>query len=235
MVEIGAGLGSLTIALAATGAEVTAVEVDRGIVPVLRTVVEPLGVRVIEADAMACDWPALLGDEGSWTLVANLPYNIATPLVLDLLKGVPSIRRMLVMVQREVGERLGARPGRPGFGAVSVRVEYFATAEVVGRVPATVFLPRPKVDSVLVAIERRPAPAVDPAVATFAEIDELLRAGFATRRKMLRRALAPLGVDERVFEAAGIAGSRRAEELDVAEWGKLVACRRSITSSPEPS
>src|SRR5687768_12029640 len=132
VVEIGAGLGSLTLALAETGASVTAVEMDRYLVPVLRTVVEPAGVRVVEADAMTVDWSRLL-DEGPWVLVANLPYNVATPLVLDLLDGVPSITRMLVMVQREVGERLAADVGDPAYGAVSVKVRYWATARVAGR------------------------------------------------------------------------------------------------------
>ena len=96
-------------------------------------------------------------------MVANLPYNIATPLVADLLDGVPAIERMVIMVQREVGERLVALPGNPQYGAVSVKVAYWAEASVVGYVPPTVFLPRPKVDSALVSIRRRPAPALDPA------------------------------------------------------------------------
>jgi len=208
---------------------VTAVEVDRGIVPVLREIVEPLGVTVVEADAMACEWSALLRSAPSWVLVANLPYNVATPLVLDLLRDVPAIARMVVMVQREAGERFIAAPGDPGFGAVSVRVAYFATAALIGRVPAAVFLPRPNVESVLVEIERRETPLVDVSTASYEEIDLLLRAGFGGRRKMLRRSLAAL-IDESVFEAAGIDGRSRAEELDVEKWGKLVACRRSIIS-----
>ena len=234
MVEIGAGLGSLTVALAATGAKVTAVEVDRGIVPVLREIVEPLGVSVVEADAMSCDWGRLLSAAPRWVLVANLPYSVATPLVVDLLRDVPAIGRMLVMVQREAGERLVAVPGARGFGAVSVRVSYFATATLVGRVSPEVFLPRPNVESVLVDLVRRASPAVDPVVASYEEIDLLLRAGFGGRRKMLRRSLEGL-LDEAGFEAAGIDGRCRAEELSVEKWGKLVACRRSITCGHRPS
>jgi 16S rRNA (adenine1518-N6/adenine1519-N6)-dimethyltransferase len=234
VIEIGAGLGSLTVALAATGAAVTAVEIDRGIVPVLREMVEPLGVSVVEADAMVCDWAGLLEAAPFWVLVANLPYNVATPLVLDLLRQVPAIGRMLVMVQREAGERLVAVPGEPAFGAVSVRVAYFATAALLGRVPPGVFLPRPKVESVLVGIERREVSLVDPVLASYEEIDLLLRAGFGGRRKMLRRSLEGL-VDESVFSAAGIDGRSRAEELSIEKWGKLVACRRSSTSSRKPS
>ncbi len=212
----------------------TAVELDRGIVPVLREMVEPLGVSVIEADAMSCDWPALLAGAPSWVLVANLPYNVATPLVLDLLHDVPAVGRMLVMVQREAGERLVAVPGGANFGAVSVRVAYFATASVVGRVPPGVFVPRPNVESVLVEIVRRGSPAVEPAVASYAEIDLLLRAGFGGRRKMLRRSLEGL-VDAGAFVAAGVDARSRAEELSVGDWGKLVACQRSTTCGHPPS
>jgi len=144
----------------------------------------------------------LLAAAPSWVLVANLPYNVATPLVLDLLGDVPAIGRMLVMVQREAGERLVAVPGSRSFGAVSVRISYFATASLVGRVSPGVFLPRPNVESVLVEIVRRESPAVDAAVASYAEIDLLLRAGFGGRRKMLRRSLEGL-VDEAAFAAAG--------------------------------
>ena len=234
VVEIGAGLGSLTIALAATGAAVTAVEMDRGIIPVLREMVEPLGVLVVEADAMSCDWAGLLRGASRWVLVANLPYSVATPLVLELLRDVPEIARMLVMVQREAGERLVAVPGTKSFGAVAVRVGYFATAALVGRVSQEVFLPRPNVESALVELVRRESPGVDPVVASYAEIDLLLRAGFGGRRKMLRRSLEGL-VDETGFAAAGIDGRSRAEELGIEEWGKLVACRRSTTCGHPPS
>ncbi|MGI8807933.1 MAG: 16S rRNA (adenine(1518)-N(6)/adenine(1519)-N(6))-dimethyltransferase RsmA [Acidimicrobiales bacterium] len=221
VVEIGAGLGSLSLALAETGASVTAIEIDPRLVPVLRGVVEPAGVTVVEGDALRLDWDALLGG-GAWVLVANLPYNVATPLVADLLDGVPTIRRMLVMVQREVGERLAASPGDDAYGAVSVKVAYWATAKVVGRVPPTVFHPVPKVESALVRIDRRPEPAVGPDVDPL-WLFELVRAGFGQRRKMLRRALASL-VPADAFVAAGIRPEARAEELSVADWGRLAAC-----------
>ncbi len=193
VLEIGAGLGSLTLALAETGAEVVAVEADRHLVPVLRTVVEGTGVEVVEGDALELDLAGLLAARhpGPWSLVANLPYNVATPLVLRTLTEVPAVAHLLVMVQREVGERMAAAAGEDPYGAVSVRVAYFARAEVVGRVPASVFLPRPRVESVLVRLERRPEPAVDP--------------------------------DPAAFERAGVRPDARAEELDVAAWGRLAA------------
>jgi 16S rRNA (adenine1518-N6/adenine1519-N6)-dimethyltransferase len=229
VLEIGAGLGSLTLALADTGASVTAVELDKYLVPVLRSVVAEAGadVTVVEGDAMALDWVALLGG-GPWTLVANLPYNVATPLVLDLLDEVPAIERMLVMVQREVGERLAAAPGDEAYGLPSVKVAYWAEASVVGKVPPSVFVPQPKVESALVSIVRRPSPAVAAGDVDPASLFELARAGFGQRRKMLRRSLAGL-VDETGFAAAGVRPEARAEELDVAAWGRLAACRTSST------
>jgi len=224
VLELGAGLGSLTLALAETGARVVAVETDRHVVPVLRSVVEPVGVEVVEGDAMTLDLAGLLEARGggTWDLVANLPYNVATPLVLRVLEGVPAVARLLVMVQREVGERLAAGPGEPAYGAVSVRIAYFARARVVGRVPATVFVPRPKVESVLVAMERLAAPAVDPSVVSYERLASVVRAGFGQRRKMLRRSLAGV-VDPAAFDRAGVRPDARAEELGVQEWGRLAA------------
>ncbi len=220
VVEIGAGLGSLTLALRETGAAVTAVEIDRHLVPVLRTIVEPVGATVVEGDALRLDWSDLLGERSGWVLVANLPYNMATPLVADLLDGVPAITRMLVMVQKEVGERLAAGAGDEAYGAVSVKVAYWATAKVVGKVPPTVFIPQPRVDSALVAIERRAVPAVDPADVSFERLFTVVRAGFAHRRKMLRGALAGV-VSPEAFANAGVRPEARAEELDVEAWGRL--------------
>jgi 16S rRNA (adenine1518-N6/adenine1519-N6)-dimethyltransferase len=224
VLEIGAGLGSLTLALAETGALVVAVETDRHLVPVLRSVVEPAGVEVVEGDALTLDLPALLAAHGggAWSLVANLPSNVATPLVMRTLTEVPTVTRLLVMVQREVGERMAAVVGDDGYGAVSVRVAYFAQAEVVGRVPASVFIPRPRVESVLVRFVRREAPAVDPDVVSYQRLDTVVRAGFAHRRKMLRRALAGV-VEPDAFARAGVRPEARAEELDVAAWGRLAA------------
>ena len=231
VVEIGAGLGSLTTALAETGATTVAIEIDRGIVPVLRSVVagHP-NVTVVEGDAQEIGWPTLLAGSASWVLVANLPYNVGTPLVMDLLDTVPEIARMLVMVQREVAERIIAPARTAAYGAISVKVAYWATARIVGYVPATVFVPQPKVESALVEITRRPEPAVTGLQPQ--ALFDLVKAGFAHRRQMLRRVLAGLVTAEQ-FERAGIAPTARAEELDVAAWGRLtmvVAADRQLAS-----
>lgn len=225
VVEIGAGLGALTRALVETGASVVAVELDRGLAAILRETVVALGVEVVEGDALRLDWSSVLAGHDRWVLVANLPYNVATPLVADLLDGVPAIVRMLVLVQREVGERLAAGPGDPAYGAVSVKVAYWANAVVVARVPSTVFLPRPRVESALVAIERRAEPAVAADVPP-GELFALVRAGFGQRRKMLRRALSGR-VPPDAFERAGVRPDARAEELSVQQWGDLARAVRA--------
>ena len=234
VVEIGAGLGSLTLALADTGADVTALEVDRGVVPVLRRVVaDRANVHVVEADAMHLDWDALVTDapdgaphRPSWVLVANLPYNVATPLICDLLDTTPSITRMLVMVQREAAERFAARPGTAAYGAVSVKVAYWGAAKIVGHVPASVFVPRPNVESSLVEITRGDPPDTDPD-----ELFTLVRAGFGQRRKMLRRSLAAI-VDPDTFVHAGIDPTARPETLDVDAWCRLTDAHLRARSAP---
>jgi 16S rRNA (adenine1518-N6/adenine1519-N6)-dimethyltransferase len=231
VVEIGAGLGALTLALVEAGAAVTAVEIDQHLLPVLRAQVESHGVRVVQADALTLDWTSLLGhpDEAAetpgqtpWVLVANLPYNVAVPVIVRVLEEAPAVASMLVMVQREVGERLAATPGSKAYGAVSVKVAYHAVARVVGRVPPGVFVTRPSVESVLVRIVRRDTVAVDPAVVGPDRLFTVVRAGFAHRRKMLRRALADV-IDPAAFTAAAVDPAARAEELTVEDWGRLAA------------
>lgn len=221
VLEIGPGIGSLTLALAETGARVLAVERDRHVIPVLNEVLAGLdNVEVVEGDAMALEWSAVLGRHGRWVMVSNLPYNIATPLLAGLLESARQIGRMLVMIQREVGERLVAGPGSRVTGAISVKVAYYAEARVVGRVPPTVFVPRPKVESALVRLRRRDHPPVD--VPSTERLFELVRAGFAHRRKTLRRALAASLSDAvATLEEAAIDPRARAEQLSLDDWARL--------------
>ena len=156
ILEIGAGLGSLTLALAETGAHIVAVEIDNGLVDVLRENTASLpNVEIIHGDAMQLDWRPLLAKSKHWRVVANLPYNLATPIVADILDQIPQVEYLLVMVQREVADRLVARVGSDAYGAVSVKIEYWATSKIVGDVSASVFLPQPRVESALVEIRRR--------------------------------------------------------------------------------
>jgi 16S rRNA (adenine1518-N6/adenine1519-N6)-dimethyltransferase len=227
VVEIGPGVGSLTTALAEAGAEVVAVELDRHLIAPLTEVVGPLGVRVVRGDALEVDWSEVLAGHPRWALVANLPYNVATTVVLHLLDEVPAVDPMVVMVQREVGERLAAPPGTRTYGIPSVKLSLWATAEVVARVPATVFLPPPKVESVLVRIRRRPVPAVD---SDREVLFSLVRQAFGQRRKMLRRSLADR-VSPAQFARAGIAPESRPEELGIEAWGALTD---AVVAGPVP-
>lgn len=219
VLEIGAGLGSLTLALAETGAQVTAVEIDDQLIPLLHENVDPIdNITVVHADAMKLNWNELLAGGDQWALVANLPYNVATPLVADVLDFVPQVQRMLVMVQKEVGERFCASPSTEAYGALSVKVAFHATARIAGIVPPSVFLPRPNVDSALVEIVRHTEP-ID-AIINQKELFSLVRMGFAKRRKMLRGSLAGR-VSPEQFEEADIAPTARAEELSVHDWMRL--------------
>jgi len=223
VLEIGAGLGSLTLALVETGAQVHAMEVDRFLLEPLRNVVTPHGVIVHHANALEADYQTLLAGR-EMVVVANLPYNIATPVVLHLLETVPLVTRMLVMVQLEAGERLAAHAGEEAFGAVSLRVQYYADARIVGKVPPSVFLPRPKVDSALVSITRRPTVAIDPARVSEERLFEVIRMAFAQRRKMLRRSLVSWATAE-TFETSGVDPTRRPEELTLEEFARLAEAR----------
>jgi 16S rRNA (adenine1518-N6/adenine1519-N6)-dimethyltransferase len=221
VLEIGAGLGSLTLALRERGCAVLAVEIDRKLVTVLESeVADDAEVRVVAGDALAVDYDALLG-AGAWRCVSNLPYNVATPVVIRLLEEAPSVTSGLVMVQREVAERLVAAPGSAAYGAPSVKVAYYAEAKIVGMVPRAVFVPVPKVDSALVELGRRDTPPVD--VPSRERLFQLVRAGFAHRRKMLRRTLRPaLGEHaESALGDAGIDPRARAESLGLDEWAAL--------------
>ena len=221
VLEIGPGLGSLTLALAEHGARVTAVEVDRHLVPVLRGVVADADppVTVVEADALEVDLGQLTRRAASWRLAANLPYNVGTTIFLRVLEEAPAVEGGVVLVQREVAERLAARAGDDAYGIPSVKVAWWAETALAGRVPPTVFHPRPRVDSALVRFERRPHPGDD---AIRRRVFALVDAGFGQRRKMLRRSLAAVdGIDDDRFRSAGVEPTARAEELSLDDWVRL--------------
>ena len=222
VLEVGPGLGSLTLALRQAGAAVVAVEADARLLPALAEVLgdDPL-VRVELADALRVDLAALAPE--ARRLVANLPYNIAATLVLKVLAEAPAIAHQVVMVQREVGERLAAAPGSPAYGAPSAKLAAQATARVLAPVSRHVFVPEPHVDSVLLGVTRRQHPAaagLDPA-----ELGRVIDAAFGQRRKTLRNALRGLGLDaagvEALGAAAGVDLGQRAERLDVAAFAAL--------------
>jgi len=215
VVEVGAGTGTLTRALAEAGASVVAYEVDQGLRPVLEEVTAGLDVELRFDDITVVDLAEELPGEG-WVMVANLPYNVGTLVVLEALRRVPAIVRFVVMVQQEVAERLVAPAGSDEYGLPSVVAGIYATSTVAFRVPPQVFYPPPKVGSAVVVLERKVAPPHSERAV------ELARAAFGQRRKMLRRSLSevlenPVGVLERV----GVDPQARAEELAPEDYLRL--------------
>jgi 16S rRNA (adenine1518-N6/adenine1519-N6)-dimethyltransferase len=231
VLEVGPGLGSLTLALLETGpAGVIAVEVDPMLAGELpRTVAARAPalagrLAVVTADALRIserDLPA-----APTLLVANLPYNVAVPVVLHLLAALPSLERGLVMVQAEVADRMCAAPGSRVYGAPSVKLAWYAAARPAGTVPRTVFWPVPNVDSRLVAFGRHDPPATS---ASREEVFAVVDAAFGQRRKTLRAALSGWAGSapeaERLLRVAGIDPGARGESLSVAEFARLAAAR----------
>lgn len=226
VVEVGPGLGSLTLGLVAAGHPVVAIEIDPLLADALaRTVAErapDAALEVLNADALR-----ITAVPGAPTaLVANLPYNVAVPVVLNLLERIPSLQHGLVMVQAEVADRLAAAPGTKAYGVPSVKTAWYATATRAGAVPAAVFWPVPNVESGLVRLVRHDPPATRaPRSDVFAVID----AAFAQRRKTLRAALAGWAGSaadaERALRAADIDPRARGETLTVAQFARLAEQR----------
>ena len=234
VVEIGPGLGSLTLGLLESGARVVGVEIDALLAGALASTVaahqpDAAGrLTVVHADALQL---TELPDPQPSALVANLPYNVAVPVVLHLLESLPSVQRGLVMVQAEVADRLAAPPGSRTYGVPSVKAAWYAAAERAGTVPRAVFWPVPNVDSGLVRLTRRAPPALPDGVArtdVFTVIDQ----AFAQRRKMLRSALAAWAgspaAAEAVLRAAGVDPTARGETLDVTAFARIAAAASGV-------
>ena len=224
VVEVGPGLGSLTLGLLEAGASVTAVEIDKRLAAQLPLTVDLLApdaaLTVLTEDAMRV--AELPGDPT--VLVANLPYNVSVPVLLHLLETFPGIERGLVMVQAEVGQRLAAPPGSKVYGSPSAKAAWYGDFRAAGNVSRQVFWPVPNVDSILVRFDRHPLPGTEEErLATFALID----AAFQQRRKMLRQSLSPvLGASaSAVLEAGGVAPTARGEELTVLDFLRVARAR----------
>ncbi|GAA3723833.1 16S rRNA (adenine1518-N6/adenine1519-N6)-dimethyltransferase [Spinactinospora alkalitolerans] len=225
VVEVGPGLGSLTLALLPHVRRVTAVEIDPKLAAALPGTVAELApeladrLEVLAADAMRV---AELPGPDPTALVANLPYNVAVPVVLHLLELLPSLRRGLVMVQSEVADRLAAKPGSRTYGTPSVKAAWYADVRRAGAIGRNVFWPAPNVDSGLVELLRRPAP---PTRASRQEVFAVVDAAFAQRRKTLRAALASWAgsapVAEAALRSAGVDPSARGEALDVTAFARI--------------
>lgn len=239
VMEIGPGLGVLTRALLAAGARLVAVELDRDLAAALREALPAL--HLVEGDALRVDWSLaapLIGEPtvdgvdsaASWTVVGNLPYNVATPLLMRLLAEPRRFSRMVLMFQREVADRLEAPADGEAYGALSVQVQARARVERVLELPPGSFHPAPKIWSAVLRFSPYTAPdfghTADGTPVTARRFDRVVRAGFSQRRKTLQNALGSLGPRELVQAALGEAGidpSARAETIDLPGWRRLAA------------
>ncbi|MCT1867527.1 16S rRNA (adenine(1518)-N(6)/adenine(1519)-N(6))-dimethyltransferase RsmA [Dermabacter sp. p3-SID358] len=238
VLEVGPGLGSLTLGLLDAGASVGAVELDSALAEILPGTVEAKGFEsarfaLVEGDALALTQlpvPAAAGHEPT-RLVANLPYNVATPILLTVFERFDSVREALVMVQLEVAERIAARPGSKVYGAPSVKAAWYGTSELAGRISRRVFWPEPNVDSALVRVRRDRVQAEGEAPRE--EIFKVIDQAFLQRRKTLRAALKSwAGGGERasaILECAGIDPQRRGETLEIAEF---IAIANAASDTP---
>lgn len=234
VLEIGPGLGSLTLALLEAGARVIAVEIDSRLAQALEATCQARGVmpgqlRVLHRDALTIQSVEQLLEDSAWdpptVLASNLPYNVATPLLLHCLEALPSLRRAVNMVQAEVADRWVARPGEAAYGAPSVKLAWWGRSRRVFDVGRNVFYPVPNVDSAVVDFSRHPQPPFPAELreAAFAAV----KAAFGQRRKTLRQSLSDWAGSpaqaEQILEACGIDARLRAERLDVADFARLAA------------
>ena len=220
ILEIGAGLGSLTSGLK-NAKKIIAIEFDRYLIPALRETLEQVSIlgktEILHEDAMSIRWDDFFIDRpGECKMISNLPYNIASPLLLNILDDAPDVKKIIAMVQREVGERFVANVGTPSYGIPSVKAQYWAHIAIVGHIPPKVFFPVPKVDSVLLEFSRRKNVENDDLELMW----QMVRIGFGQRRKMLRKSLKKFAGNQE-FELAGLNPMLRPQDLTVQDWVML--------------
>ncbi|MFI8578145.1 16S rRNA (adenine(1518)-N(6)/adenine(1519)-N(6))-dimethyltransferase RsmA [Rossellomorea aquimaris] len=231
-IEIGPGIGALTEHLARTSGKVVAFEIDQRLIPILDDTLSPYkNVKIINEDILEADVEAIINNEFEGfediMVVANLPYYVTTPIILKLLmEGLP-IRGICVMLQKEVGDRISAKPGTKAYGSLSIAIQYYTVAEMVMTVPKTVFMPQPNVDSAVIRLTKREKPPVEVISEDFFFI--ITRSSFAQRRKTILNNLSsqlPQGKEKKdmileALSAAGIEPTRRGETLSIQEFGRL--------------
>lgn len=227
VIEIGPGVGTLTAQLLNTAKRVVAIELDNDLIPILKN---ELGgnenFTLIHNDALKVDFNEIIGEEKSVKLVANLPYYVTTPIIVKLLKENYKFKSLTIMIQKEVAERMNAEPGNKDYGALSLLVQYYCNTSIVRKVPPTCFIPRPKVDSIVIRLDRLEEPKVK--VNNEKLFFDIIRNSFNMRRKTLWNGTKSFGLSkenlEAAFEKAGVDPKRRGETLSIQEFALLSDC-----------
>ena len=224
VIEIGPGVGTLTAKLLNKAKKVVAIELDSDLIPILT---EEMGSNpkftLIHNDALKVDFNEIIGEEKSVKLVANLPYYVTTPIIVKLLKENYNFKSLTIMIQKEVAERMNAEPGNKDYGALSLLVQYYCNTSIVRKVPPQCFIPRPKVDSIVIRLDRLQEPKVK--VENEKLFFDIIRSSFNMRRKTLWNGVKNVGLSkeslELAFEEAGVDPKRRGETLTIEEFAML--------------
>lgn len=224
VIEIGPGVGTLTVQLLNKAKKVVSIELDNDLIPILQ---EELGSHpnfsLVHKDALKVDFNEIIGDEKSVKLVANLPYYVTTPIIVNLLKEKYNFKSLTIMIQKEVAERINAEPNCKEYGSLSLLVQYYCNTKIIRKVSPSSFIPRPKVDSIVIRLDRLDSPRVE--VKDEKLMFDIIRNSFNMRRKTLWNGVKNIGIDkeklQKAFDDAGIDPKRRGETLSLEEFAKL--------------